>query len=193
VTQARSFESKRAPDIALAGDSDSLTGILKAHAAESVHPYGAPDDQVTALRAQTLGAVQGFEIYVPPAHTRKSHKLDSASRKALRESEAFLGILNFPPNASDVCREERQIALDNKLMMVQLAEPDGDIQFLLASQNGMEDATIVDIRQRDKTISRIENLLNSSTLDQPVRDRFEGLITTALGLVWSRPQPVASR
>jgi hypothetical protein len=33
--------------------------------------YGDAGDQVTALRLQALGAVNGLTVYVPPAHTRQ--------------------------------------------------------------------------------------------------------------------------
>jgi hypothetical protein len=33
--------------------------------------YGAAADQVTALRLQALGAVNGLTVYVPPAYTRQ--------------------------------------------------------------------------------------------------------------------------
>jgi hypothetical protein len=33
--------------------------------------YGGAADQVTALRLQALGAVNGLTVYVPPAHTRQ--------------------------------------------------------------------------------------------------------------------------
>ena len=157
--------------------------------------YGTPEDQVTALRAQALGVVEGFEVYVPPAHTRTSHKLDAASLAALQNSDAFLGILNFSPKASPVCRQERQGALDKKLLMVQLSEydPVTDSQIAVLSPDGMKDATVIDVRERGQTILRIEEALSRSTLEKPVRDRFEGLITTALGLVWSRPEPVSAR
>ena len=33
--------------------------------------YGSAADQVTALRLQALGAVNGLTVYVPPAYTRQ--------------------------------------------------------------------------------------------------------------------------
>src|SRR6266852_4197781 len=57
--------------------------------------YGTAADQVTALRLQALGAVNGLTIYVPPAHTRVSpfQTLDEGSVRKLRESDVVLGVV----------------------------------------------------------------------------------------------------
>ncbi len=44
--------------------------------------YGAAADQVTALRLQALGAVNGLTVYVPPAHTRQSLLFSDPGRKS---------------------------------------------------------------------------------------------------------------
>jgi len=62
--------------------------------------YGNAADQVTALRLQALGAVNGLTVYVPPAHTRQIEQalLDPAVAAKLSEAEVVLGVVErvFP-------------------------------------------------------------------------------------------------
>ena len=57
--------------------------------------YGSAADQVTALRLQALGAVNGLTIYVPPAHTRQASAvlLDPESAQKLNEADVILGVV----------------------------------------------------------------------------------------------------
>ena len=50
--------------------------------------YGDAADQVTALRLQALGAVNGLTVYVPPAYTR--HTPTSLDPEASREHKRGL-------------------------------------------------------------------------------------------------------
>jgi hypothetical protein len=57
--------------------------------------YGAAADQVTALRLQALGAVNGLTVYVPPAYTRQGLAvlLDPDATQKLNEAEVVLGLV----------------------------------------------------------------------------------------------------
>ena len=67
--------------------------------------YGAAD-QVTALRLQALGAVNGLTVYVPPAHARQglATLLDPDAAQKLNEAEVVLGVVGS--GLSEACRQE---------------------------------------------------------------------------------------
>src|SRR5260370_19850869 len=68
--------------------------------------YGSAADQVTALRLQALGAVNGLTVYVPPAHTRQSQAvlLDPEAAQKMKEADVVLGIVGIV--LSEACRQE---------------------------------------------------------------------------------------
>lgn len=68
--------------------------------------YGNSADQVTALRLQALGAVNGLTVYVPPAHTRQavSGLLDPEAAQKLKEAEVVLGVVG--EGLTEACRQE---------------------------------------------------------------------------------------
>src|ERR1035437_10669979 len=55
--------------------------------------YGDAADQVTALRLQALGAVNGLTVYVPPAYTRQglATLLDPEAAQKLNDAEVVFG------------------------------------------------------------------------------------------------------
>jgi hypothetical protein len=67
--------------------------------------YGGADDQVTALRLQALGAVNGLTVYVPPAYTRQQVEqfLDPEASQKLRDSEVILGVIGA--GLTEACRQ----------------------------------------------------------------------------------------
>jgi hypothetical protein len=68
--------------------------------------YGAAADQVTALRLQALGAVNGLTVYVPPAYTRQglAALLDPEAAQKLNEAEVVLGVVGA--GLTEACRQE---------------------------------------------------------------------------------------
>ncbi len=72
--------------------------------------YGTASDQVTALRLQALGAVNGLTVYVPPAYSRTSApaSLDSQSEANLRAADVVLGVVTIA--ISEACRKELHAA-----------------------------------------------------------------------------------
>jgi len=57
--------------------------------------YGDAADQVTALRLQALGAVNGLTVYVPPDYTRQGVAPipDPDANQKLHEAEVVLGVV----------------------------------------------------------------------------------------------------
>ncbi len=72
--------------------------------------YGSAADQVTALRLQALGAVNGLTVYVPPAYTRKSSAVlpDPESSQKLSEADVILGVIGA--GLSEACRQELNVS-----------------------------------------------------------------------------------
>ena len=85
--------------------------------------YGRAADQVTALRLQALGAVNGLTVYVPPAHTRVSpfQILDEASARKLQESDVVLGVVGA--FLSEACRQELHMGVEFNKPTIIMAEP----------------------------------------------------------------------
>jgi hypothetical protein len=67
-------------------------------------------DQVTALRLQALGAVNGLTIYVPPAYSRQLSysSIDPEATQRLKDSDFVLGIVGFADSVA--CREDLNLA-----------------------------------------------------------------------------------
>ncbi len=84
--------------------------------------YGSAADQVTALRLQALGGVNGLTVYVPPAFTRQdpAGQLDAQSEDKLRNSDVVLGVVTSWLSTS--CRNELLWADANKRTII-LAHP----------------------------------------------------------------------
>ncbi len=85
--------------------------------------YGNTADQVTALRLQALGAVNGLTVYVPPAHTRQavSNFLDPEAAQKLNEAEVVLGIVGA--GLTEACRQELNTGLALHKNMIVMSYP----------------------------------------------------------------------
>ena len=59
--------------------------------------YGKPEEQVTALRLQSLAAVSGITAYVPPVKNRlaETGKLSEPVKKKLRKSDVVFQITRY--------------------------------------------------------------------------------------------------
>jgi hypothetical protein len=85
--------------------------------------YGATADQVTALRLQALGAVNGLTVYVPPAYTRQGSAtllVPEAVQKP-NEAEVVLGIVGTGPTAA--CRLELHASIALGKHMIVMSYP----------------------------------------------------------------------
>src|SRR4051812_12107763 len=80
--------------------------------------YSTKLDQILALRLQTMGAVQGLTVYVPPA-TSRNGTLAGLSREIqshLDDSDVILAVMMHIPEPSAI--EEMKLALaTNKLLI----------------------------------------------------------------------------
>src|SRR5947207_15307327 len=85
--------------------------------------YGNDADQLTALRLQALGAVNGLTVYVPPAHTRQSVPglLDPGSGQKLHEAEIVLGVVRA--GLTEACRQELNTGMALRKNMIVMSDP----------------------------------------------------------------------
>ncbi len=83
--------------------------------------YGDASDQVTALRLQALGAVNGLTVYVPPAFTRQSVPalLDPEVGQKLNEAEVVLGVVGA--GLTEACRQELNASVGLGKQMIVMA------------------------------------------------------------------------
>lgn len=86
--------------------------------------YGDAPDQVTALRLQALGAVNGLTVYVPPAHTRQAIPglLDPEAAQKLDEAEVVLGVVGA--GLTQACREELNRGISLRKNMIVMSYPE---------------------------------------------------------------------
>ena len=90
--------------------------------------YGSAVDQVTALRLQALGAVNGLNVYVPPAYTRQQRQttLDSEVSQQLTSSDVILGVVGGV-GLMEACRQELDASIrlgkNTMIMADQLVAP----------------------------------------------------------------------
>ena len=85
--------------------------------------YGAAADQVTALRLQALGAVNGLTVYVPPAYTRQglATLLDPEAAQKLNDAEVVLGVVGA--GLTEACRQELNTGISLRKHMIVMSHP----------------------------------------------------------------------
>jgi hypothetical protein len=147
--------------------------------------YGAASDQVTALRLQALGAVNGLTVYVPPAHTRMdpAGALDTQSEHNLRAAQVVLGVITA--TLSEACRQELNTAKSLGKNIVVMAEPS------LAQQlEQFFPGNILTINPAEPAQAElgIVQFLKKMDIEQDARTSLIALGTLALGLLLFAPQ-----
>jgi hypothetical protein len=82
--------------------------------------YSTADDQIIALRLQTLAAVSGMTVYVPPATTRQvwGGVLVPEVQKELQESDVVLAVITENPTPGDVAEMNSAVASDKLLIPI---------------------------------------------------------------------------
>ncbi len=147
--------------------------------------YGAPADQVTALRLQALAAVNGLTVYVPPAYTRQdvSGQLDPQSDLRLRDADVVLGIVTFV--LSDACRQELNAGKRLGKKTLVFADP-AIAQDLMPHFPGSI-LTIDPLNPAQAEASLVE-FLGNANLQSNVAAALLALGTIALGLLLFAPQ-----
>lgn len=85
--------------------------------------YSTVIDQIIALRLQTMAAVYGMRVYVPPATTRQPTAVGvwPEVQKALNESKLVLAVITQIPVPSAI--SEMDFALQSKKLLIPIVTP----------------------------------------------------------------------
>jgi len=142
--------------------------------------YGSVSDQVTALRLQALGAVNGLTIYVPPAYTRQQSyiSIDPEAAQALRDTDFVLGIVGFAD--STACREELNLARVLTKKIIVMTEEAAAPYFRSYFD---ENLVIINSMNPHKTELDIVEHLKRLDANQQANKALVALGTLALGLL----------
>jgi hypothetical protein len=147
--------------------------------------YGDAADQLTALRLQALGAVNGLTVYVPPANTRQSPSglLDPESAQKMNEADVILGVV--ASGLSEACRQELKAALAAPKPTIVIAYP----QFAPVLQPAFAlNLIIIDPMSPDQAELGIVQHLKRIHAARSASKALLALGTLALGLLILAPQ-----
>ena len=146
--------------------------------------YGNVEDQVTALRLQALGAVNGLTVYVPPAHTRQGMPtlLDPDAREKLQRAEVVLGVVGA--GLTEACRQELNAGLALRKNMIVMVHPESAPQ--LQSSFGPH-LVVVDPAHPDRAEHGIVQYLKALDAQQTAKTALLAMGTLALGLLLLAP------
>ena len=86
--------------------------------------YGGAADQVTALRLQALGAVNGLTVLRTPAYTRQGVPtlLDPEASQKLSDAEVVLGVVGT--GLTEACRHELNTGMTLHKNMIVMSYPE---------------------------------------------------------------------
>jgi hypothetical protein len=142
--------------------------------------YGSIQDQVTALRLQALGAVNGLSVYVPPAYTRESAGpiVDRKAQQELLTSDVVLGVVGAELTAA--CRGELDQGLSLKKHVIVLSHPAWESEL---RQNFAGNLVIVDPRNPDLAEHSIVSWLKDVEAQKNTKTALVALATVTLGLI----------
>ena len=145
--------------------------------------YGDAADQVTALRLQALGAVNGLTVFVPPAYTRQNGHppLDPEILQKLKDSEVVLGVVGT--GLSESCRQELNSGLAFDKHMIVMSYP--EFASYLHLYFG-ENLVVFDPDNPDRAETGIMHYLKALDAQQNAKKALLFLGTLALGL-WLAP------
>lgn len=143
--------------------------------------YGSAADQVTALRLQALGAVNGLTVYVPPAYTRQTFTgvmADEESGRKMEDANVILGVVGVA--ISMACRVELQASLSSGKPTIVMAGPAvaAQLEPLFGSN-----LIVVDPANPDVAELAIVRHLESVEAEQRSKKALIALGTVALGLI----------
>lgn len=146
--------------------------------------YGDASDQVTALRLQALGAVNGLTVYVPPAFTRQGLPilLDPDASQKLDDAEVVLGVVGA--SLSEACRQELNagIALRKNMIVMSYPASAPELRRYFASN-----LVVIDPANPDRAEIGIVQHLKSIDAQQNAKKALLALGTLALGLLILAP------
>lgn len=147
--------------------------------------YGTGADQITALRLQALGAVNGLSVYVPPAYTRRgaAPALDQQSLANLETADVILGVITS--DLSEACRSElntgKQLGKNIVVMAAHAWARDLEPYF-------PGSIIAVDPANPAETESGIVQHLKKAEMEQDASKALIAIGTLALGLLLFAPQ-----
>jgi hypothetical protein len=146
--------------------------------------YGDVADQVTALRLQALGAVNGLTVYVPPVHTRQEAPalLDPEANQKLNRAEVVLGVVGT--GLTDACLQELNTGLALRKNMVVMVYPEfaPQLQPYLGAN-----VVVVDPANPDQAEHGMVQYLKALDAQQTAKTALLALGTLALGLLLLAP------
>jgi hypothetical protein len=146
--------------------------------------YGGAADQVTALRLQALGAVNGLTVYVPPAHTRQvlTTLLDPEAAQKLNEAEVVLGVVGA--GLTEACRQELNtgMALHKNMIVMSYPAFAPQLQPYFAAN-----LVVIDPANPDEAEIGIVRHLKTVNAKQNAKKALLALGTLALGLLILTP------
>ncbi len=147
--------------------------------------YGSIADQVTALRLQALAAVNGLQVYVPPAHTRQSSVpiLPAESARMLNESDVVLGVIGT--RLSNACSQELNTSVTIRKPTIVMADPivAAQLQPIFGAN-----LVVIDPANPDRAESGIVERLKTMNVEQNMKKALIALGTLALGLLIFAPR-----
>jgi hypothetical protein len=146
--------------------------------------YGDTSDQVTALRLQALGAVNGLTVYVPPAFTRQGFPtlLDPEIAQKLNESEVVLGVVGG--GLTEACRLELNAGMTLGKVMIVMSYP--ALGFELLPYFGAN-LVVIDPHNPGEAETGIMRYLTTIHAQQNAKNALLALGTLALGLLILAP------
>jgi hypothetical protein len=141
--------------------------------------YGNAADQVTALRLQALGAVNGLTVYVPPAHTRQGPPtlLDPEAAQKLSEAEVVLGVVGA--GLAEACRQELNTGMTLHKDMIVMSYP----AFAQQLQPYFANLVVIDPANPGEAEIGIVGHLKAIDAQQSAKKALLALGTLALGLL----------
>ena len=146
--------------------------------------YGAAADQVTALRLQALGAVNGLTVYVPPAYTRQgpANLLDPDARQKLDDADVVLGVVGA--GLTKACRQELNTGISLRKHMIVMSHP----AFVPLPQTPFgPNLVVIDPDNPAGAETGIVQYLKSIDAQQNAKTALLALGTLALGLLILAP------
>ncbi len=139
--------------------------------------YGSADDQVTALRLQALGAVNGLAVFVPPVDTRQHPVtvLPQEIRQQLAEADVILGVVGT--GFEEACRQEINTGITLRKSMMVMCNQEFEKTL---RPHFSANLVVIDPANPDQTENAI--LLHLTTMDQNKKIALLALSTLVLGL-----------
>jgi len=142
--------------------------------------YGNAADQATALRLQALGAVNGLNVYVPPAFTRQGVPVlvDAESGRALADAEVVLGVIGA--TVAEACRLELNTAISLRKNTIVMASPQSAS---LLQQYFPSNLVVIDPANPEHTERQIVQHLKAVNREKNAQRALLALGTLAFGLL----------